>query len=78
MQFKPATGKNLISDTTIDKNIFDPHTPSSSFAPAGTSKRNGQKSTAPPDAANSGHGQGNKIRSSSSLFSSLQRISSAK
>lgn len=21
MQFKPATGKNLISDTTIDKNV---------------------------------------------------------
>ncbi|KAK8595579.1 hypothetical protein V6N13_000287 [Hibiscus sabdariffa] len=41
MQFnKPATGKNLISDTTLDKNIFYPHTPSSSFAPAGTSKRN--------------------------------------
>ncbi|XP_039051018.1 casein kinase 1-like protein 3 isoform X1 [Hibiscus syriacus] len=78
MQFKPATGKNLISDTTLDKNIFDSHTPSSSFAPADTSKRNGHKSTLPHEAANSGRGHGNKIGPSSSLISSLQRISSAK
>ncbi|KAE8688454.1 Casein kinase I isoform epsilon [Hibiscus syriacus] len=77
MQFKPATGNNLISDTTIDKNIFDSHTPSS-FAPAGTSKRNGHKSTFLPETANSGRGQGNKIGPSSSLISSLRRISSAK
>ncbi|KAK6236362.1 hypothetical protein SCA6_011699 [Theobroma cacao] len=76
MQFKSATGKNLISDATVDKNIFDSHTPSSSFAPAGTSKRNGQK--LPTEAANSGHGNGNKIGPSSSWISSLQRISSAK
>ncbi|XVF34878.1 hypothetical protein REPUB_Repub18cG0096400 [Reevesia pubescens] len=74
MQFKPATGKNLISDT----NIFYPHTPSSSFAPASTSKRNGQKLTLPTEAATSGHGHGNKIGPSSSWISSLQRISSAK
>ncbi|XVF88588.1 hypothetical protein PTKIN_Ptkin19aG0063000 [Pterospermum kingtungense] len=77
MQFK-TTGKNLISDTTIAKNIFDPHTPSSSFAPAGNSKRNGQKSMLPNEAASSGHGHGNKIGPSSSWISSLQRISSAK
>ncbi|GMI97746.1 casein kinase I-like 3 [Hibiscus trionum] len=78
MQFKPATRKNLISDATLDKNIFSPHTPSSSFAHAGTSKRNGQDSTLPPEAANSGRGHRNKIGPSSSLISSLQRISSAK
>ncbi|OMO58215.1 hypothetical protein COLO4_34801 [Corchorus olitorius] len=76
MQFKPAPGKNLISDTTID--AFESHTPSSSFAPAGTSKRNGQKSMLPPEAGNSGSGHGNKIGPSSSWISSLQRISSAK
>ncbi|XP_022749832.1 casein kinase 1-like protein 3 isoform X2 [Durio zibethinus] len=78
MQFKSVTGKNLISDTTIDKNIFDPHRPSSLFVPAGTSKINGEKSMLPTKAANSGHGHVNKIGPSSSWISSLQRISSAK
>ncbi|XVF49139.1 hypothetical protein PTKIN_Ptkin03bG0244300 [Pterospermum kingtungense] len=78
MQFKSATGKNLISDSTVDKNIFEPHTPSSSFAPVVTLKRNGQKSMLPVEAANSGRGNGNKVGPSSSWISSLQRVSSAK
>ncbi|KAA3457813.1 casein kinase I-like [Gossypium australe] len=62
----------------VEKNIFYPHTPSSSFAHASTSRRNGQKSTLPNETTNSGPGHGNKIGPSSSWISSLQRISSAK
>ncbi|KAG8487498.1 hypothetical protein CXB51_018728 [Gossypium anomalum] len=62
----------------VEKNIFFPHTPSSSFAHASTSRRNGQKSTLPNETTNSGPGHGNKIGPSSSWISSLQRISSAK
>ncbi|MBA0820885.1 hypothetical protein Goarm_017775, partial [Gossypium armourianum] len=62
----------------VEKNIFYPHTPSSSFAHASTARRNGQKSTFPKEATNSGPGHRNKIGPSSSWISSLQRISSAK
>ncbi|TYG59710.1 hypothetical protein ES288_D07G008400v1 [Gossypium darwinii] len=62
----------------VEKNIFYPHTPSSSFAHASTARRNGQKSTSPNETTNSGPGHGNKIGPSSSWISSLQRISSAK
>ncbi|KAK8610415.1 hypothetical protein V6N13_081573 [Hibiscus sabdariffa] len=74
MQLKHATGKHQISDSNVDKNIFYPHTPSSSFAPAGTSKRNGQKWTLANEAANSGHG--NKISPSScvSAYSIAGRV----
>ncbi|XP_012469644.1 casein kinase 1-like protein 3 isoform X1 [Gossypium raimondii] len=61
----------------VEKNIFYPHTPSSSFAHASTARRK-QKSTFPNETTNSGPGHGNKIGPSSSWISSLQRISSAK
>ncbi|KAK5817162.1 hypothetical protein F383_00258 [Gossypium arboreum] len=71
------TRSNNVS-SPVEKNIFYPHTPSSSFAHASTSRRNGQKSTLPNETTNSGPGHGNKIGPSSSWISSLQRISSAK
>ncbi|KAI4347092.1 hypothetical protein L6164_007941 [Bauhinia variegata] len=79
MHFKSPVGKNLSSDNPLDKNIFgEANMPSTSYALAGSSKRNSLKPGLSSDAANTGQGQGSKVGPSSSWISSLQRISSAK
>ncbi|KAJ4708488.1 putative Casein kinase [Melia azedarach] len=79
MHFKSSMGRHLNPDYTVDKNVMsDAHMPSTSYSPAGTSKRNASKPIMPTEAANPSHGHGNKVGPSSSWISSLQRISSAK
>ncbi|XP_061343874.1 casein kinase 1-like protein 3 isoform X2 [Gastrolobium bilobum] len=79
IQFKSPVGKNLSSENPLDKNIFgEANIPSTSYSPAGTSKRNSLKPALSAEASNPGPGQTSKIGHSSSWMSSLQRISSAK
>ncbi|XP_024028626.1 casein kinase 1-like protein 3 [Morus notabilis] len=77
VQFKQPVTKNLNYDNLLEKHLVsETYVPSSTHAVAGTSRR--QKSVLPAEAANPGHGNGNRVGPSSSWISSLQRISSAK
>ncbi|XP_027343780.1 casein kinase 1-like protein 3 isoform X3 [Abrus precatorius] len=79
IQFKSPVSRNLSSENPLDKNIFgEANMPSTSYSPAGASKRNSLKPAFSAEASNSGHGQGSKIGPSSSWMSSLQRMPSAK
>ncbi|XP_015898464.1 casein kinase 1-like protein 3 [Ziziphus jujuba] len=79
MQFKAPATKNLNYDNPLEKNIVsEAFMPSTSHSLAGTSRKNTQKPLLSSEAANTGHGNANKVGPSSSWISSLQRISSAK
>ncbi|WJX48290.1 Casein kinase 1-like protein 3, variant 2 [Trifolium repens] len=78
-QFKSPAGRNLSSENPLDKNIFgESNMASTSYSPAGTSKRNPLTPASSAEPSDRGHGQDNKIGPSSSWMSSLQRISSSK
>ncbi|KAK7319969.1 hypothetical protein RJT34_04698 [Clitoria ternatea] len=79
VQFKSPVGKNLSSESPLNKNVFgEANMPSTSYSAAVTSERNSLKPALSAEASNPGHGQGSKIGPSSSWMSSLQRMSSAK
>ncbi|KAG7984243.1 hypothetical protein I3843_04G149700 [Carya illinoinensis] len=79
MHFKSPIAKNLSSENPIEKNVqTEEHVASTSYALAGSSKRNSSKLALPTDTTNPGNGHGNRMGPSSSWISSLPRISSAK
>ncbi|GAU11693.1 hypothetical protein TSUD_74430 [Trifolium subterraneum] len=79
VQFKSPAGRNLSSENPLGKNIFgEANMASTSYSPAGTSKRNSLNPALSAESSDRGHGQGSKVGPSSSWMSSLQRISSSK
>ncbi|MCH83220.1 casein kinase I isoform delta-like protein, partial [Trifolium medium] len=78
VQFKSPAGRNLSSENPLDKNILgEANMASTSYSPAGTSKRNPLNPALSAEPSDRGHEQGSKVGPSSSWMSSLQRNSSS-